>query len=154
MVSASTVIVQRGHYPTKQEVCMTVILGLSQISYDWTLRVSCGCKSSSWLRRAKQAAKSKCHKRISEWNQSPSPQELTLIIFTYQCVCRTCHKPAKFFYPWHQVFACWQWLNRIFFLTEVLFFREPPESPIVGASDIGQVYTATSSTYFKVFLST
>ena len=34
-----------------------LILGLSQISYDWTLRVSCRCKSSSWLRRAKQAGK-------------------------------------------------------------------------------------------------
>ena len=41
-----------------------------------------------------------------------------------------------------------------FFLTEVLIFHEPPESPIVGANDIGQVSTATSSTYFKVFLST
>jgi hypothetical protein len=29
-----------------------------------------------------------------------------------------------------------------FFLTEVLFIREPPESPIVGASDIGQLSTA------------
>ena len=30
-----------------------------------------------------------------------------------------------------------------FFLTEVLFFHEPPESPIEGASDIGQVSMAT-----------
>ncbi len=31
MVGASTDIVQIGNYPAKQEVCMTVILGLSQI---------------------------------------------------------------------------------------------------------------------------
>ena len=35
---------------------MTVILGLSQISYDWTFRVSCGWKSSLWLRREKNTA--------------------------------------------------------------------------------------------------
>jgi hypothetical protein len=44
--------------------------------------------------------------------------------------------------------------QRDFFLTEVLFFHEPPQSPIVGVSDIGQVSTAMSSTYFKLFLST
>ncbi len=57
MVGASTDVVQIGNYPTKQEVCMTMILGLSQISYDWTIRVSCGRKSSSWLRRAKKQQK-------------------------------------------------------------------------------------------------
>ena len=41
-----------------------------------------------------------------------------------------------------------------FFLTEVLFFHKPPESSIMGVSDIGQVSTAMSTTYFKVFLST
>jgi hypothetical protein len=57
MVGAGTDIVQTGNYPTKQEVYMTVILELSQISYNWILRVSWGCKSSSWLRRAKKQQK-------------------------------------------------------------------------------------------------
>ena len=46
MVSESIGIVNIGNYPAKR-VCMTVIRGLSQISYDWTIRVSCGWKSSS-----------------------------------------------------------------------------------------------------------
>jgi hypothetical protein len=61
MVGATTDLAQIANYSAKQNVCMTVILGLSQISYYLTLRVSCGCKSSSWLERAKQAAKSKYH---------------------------------------------------------------------------------------------
>ena len=38
-----------------------------------------------------------------------------------------------------------------FFLTEVLFFREPHVSPIMGAHDIDQVSTAKSSIHFKYF---
>jgi hypothetical protein len=73
---------------------------------------------------------------------------------SYQCVCRTCHKPAKVFTCDTRFLSCWQYLNRIYFLIEVLFFHEPLESLIVGSSDIGQVSTAMSSTDFKVFLST
>ena len=39
-----------------QLFCMTMIIGLSQMSYDWTLRVSCGHKSSSWLMRVKNTS--------------------------------------------------------------------------------------------------
>ena len=38
-----------------------------------------------------------------------------------------------------------------FFLTEVLFFCKPPESPIMGVSDIGQVSIAKNGLYFKLF---
>ena len=41
--------------------------------------------------------------------------------------------------------------QQVFFLTEVLFVHEPPESPIVGVSDIGQVSTAQTSINFKYF---
>jgi hypothetical protein len=50
MVSESTGIVNICNYPAKR-VCMTVIHGLSQISCDWTIRVSYGWKSSSRLWR-------------------------------------------------------------------------------------------------------
>ncbi len=45
MFGASTEIVKIGLLH-KQAVCMTMILGISQIAYNWTLRVSRGCKSS------------------------------------------------------------------------------------------------------------
>ena len=41
--------------------------------------------------------------------------------------------------------------KRISFLIKVLLFHKPPEFPIVGASDIGQVCMAKSSIYFKYF---
>jgi hypothetical protein len=55
------------------------------------------------------------------------------------------------FLPGHQVFGMLTVAQQDFFLNEVLFFHEPPESPIVGASDIGQVSTAKSSIHFKYF---
>ena len=39
--------------------------------------------------------------------------------------------------------------SKDFFLTEVLCFHEPPMSPIVGVSDIDQVYIAKSSIHLK-----
>ena len=119
---------------------MHVILGLSQISYDWTLRVSHGCKSSSWHRRAKEQAND-----IVSLSARTYAHNLS-----YQHVCRTCHIPAK-------IFTCdTRFLHAGsgstgFFLTEVLFVHEPPESPIVGVSDIGQVSTAQTSINFKYF---
>jgi hypothetical protein len=43
------------------------------------------------------------------------------------------------FLPGHQVFDMLTMAQQEFFLHEVLFFHEPPESPIVGARGIGQV---------------
>ena len=80
----------------------------------------------------------------------PLHKNLRLYSFIPTCMSNM-SQTSNNFYLRHQVFACWQQLNRIFFLAEVLFFREPPESPIVGASDIGQVSTAKRSTYFKYF---
>jgi hypothetical protein len=44
--------------------------------------------------------------------------------------------------PGHQVFGMLTVAQQDFFLNKVLFFHEPPKSPIMGASDIGQVSTA------------
>jgi hypothetical protein len=41
MVGEKPDTVNTGKFSLKQAVCMTVILGLSQISYNWTIRVSC-----------------------------------------------------------------------------------------------------------------
>ena len=71
------------------------------------------------------------------------------MIHTYQHGCMTCHTSAIVFTCDIRFFACWYWLNRIFSSRRFYFFHEPPVSPIMGASDIGQVSTAKSSIYFK-----
>ncbi len=140
---------------------MTVILRLSQSSYDWTLRVSRGCKSSLWLRRVKQHSKHDYKSQgNSDWHQSPSSQALTLMIHTYQHGCMTCHTSAIFFTCDNRFFACWYWLNRNFFphwgffSTSHLSLQSLGQVTKAKYLQPGVVYISSNSIYFKYLQNT
>ena len=114
IIGASTAIVKIGIIPQTSSLYDHDTWTITKFIW-WTLRVSCGCKSSLWLRRAKQHSKHDYKsQRNSDWHQSPSPQALTLMIHTYQHGCMTCHTSAIVFTCDIRFFACWYWLNRIF----------------------------------------
>ncbi len=73
------------------------------------------------------------------------------MIHTYQHRCMTGHASARISICYTRFLLAGIASNGFFPLNEVLFYHETPVSPIVGASDIGQVSTAKSSTYFKYF---
>ena len=98
---------------------MTVILELSQISYDWTLRVSGGCKSSLWLKRVKTQQMLLQVTKNSDGHQSPSPQALTLIIYTNQHACMICHASDRILICDIRFLHASIGSNGFFFLTEV-----------------------------------
>ena len=128
---------------------MTVILDLSQISFNWTLMVLCGCKSSLWLRRVRNTATllqvTKKHWLTSVYLFA---KHLRLwYILTRMDVWHVTHQLK--FSPVTPGFYILVLAQMDFFHTEVLLFHKPPVSPIMGASDKSQVSTVKSSIYFK-----
>ena len=85
-----------------------------------------------------------------EWHQFPSPEALMLMIHIYYHGCMRCQASARIV-TLTQGFLHAAIGSKDFSLTEVLLFHEPLESPIMGASEIGQVFTSKSSIYFKYF---
>ena len=104
----------------KHSVCLNMILGISQVLYDQTIRVSWGNKSSLWwLRRALQT-QHKCLMTEVKTSSLPLHIELTLLCVAYHDVG---HTAASF--PAHPVFGCYHWLNSFFSSNRFLVFCEP-----------------------------
>ena len=122
------------HTPQHNSVCLNMILGLSQTSYDKIISVSCGSKSSLWgLRRAFQTQ----HKGLM--TQSKPRVSLHKKLTFFWAHTMTYVVQQHLFFPASQVFCMLQWFV---FLTSMRFFNflhKHSDSPIVGASDIGQV---------------
>ena len=144
MIDVSTDIVHKVHNPTQNMVCATVILGLSQRTYDWTIRVSCRSKSLSWLRRAILHvinANCKCHTAM------PLTISVSLSITEYDympghtMIMSLMSQTACYFYLSTKGFSARLAQTGFFSSQRFYSFCKPTDSPIMGASDIGQVST-------------
>ena len=140
MVGASTDIVQIGNYPAKQKSVWPWYLDFHR--YHRIGHSGSYADVSHQHGLGEQNKQQNIHVTKEAVNDIflPLHKALTLMIHTYQHGCMSCHK-LLFTYDTRFLHAGIG--STGFFLTEVLFFHEPPESPIVGASDIGQVSAYT-----------
>ena len=140
--------------PHKHSVCMDVILGLSQNSFNRTIRVAGGRKSFSlWLRRAQKNVKAQPDNE-SQDIKSPSSHALMLCNKTCIHVCNTCHKQLAIF-TFKQRFFCKTGSHRIFpslFSHRGFIFQQATLIlPSCGTSDKGQVSTVDLGQGFTAF---
>jgi hypothetical protein len=131
------------HTPQHNSVCLNMILGLSQTSYNKTIRVSCRSKSSLWgLRRALHTQHKGLKTKSKPW-VSLSIQSWRF----FRAHTMTYVAPQHPFFPASQVFCM---LQQFVFFTSMRFFNFPQkhtDAPIVGVSDIGQVSAYTRKLY-------
>ena len=126
---------QRSLTPPKYSVCIEVILGLSQQLYDKTIRVSRGCKSNnpdlgeySNMLAKLTITSLPLHKHL----------HLTILHMIIMQVNTKSPRLAIFILS-HKVFFLQAWLVfGIFSSPRFYFSASHSNSPIVGASDIGQ----------------